>query len=305
MYHRQAMINKPDCVVCLLKQYLHISRLCGLDDEQISINFKDLLMEIPGLAEKISPPELAAYFTRRIEKVTGIADPYKQIKIESNEAAMRLYPALKQRVREASNPFAEALCLAIAGNLIDFGAQTSLNLDHALEEILSQPMFQHLEDGADFEEELFHLKSFHQEVEAAGNIIYLGDNAGEIVFDRIFIETLLQDFPDKKITFIVRGGPALNDVLLEDAADIGMDKIVEVMSSGTATAGTVLPNCSRDFLDLLHSADLVISKGQGNFEALSGEVLPPTWFLFRIKCTSVAELAGGPVGTLVLIKNKY
>ena len=298
------MISQPDCVVCLLKQYLQISRLCGLDEKQISDNFSDLLKEIPSLADKQSPPELAAYFTRMIEKASGISDPYKEIKIASNTGAMKLYPELKERVEQAANPFAEALCLAIAGNLIDFGAKTTLNLHDALREILTQPMFQHIETGGDFDEAMFQLKSFHRELESAENIIYLGDNAGEIVFDRVFIETLLNDFPGKKITFVVRGGPALNDVLIEDASDIGLDKIVDVMSSGTATAGTVLPNCTPEFLEKLHSSDLVISKGQGNYEALFGESLPPTWFLFRIKCETVARMAGGSEGTLVLIKNK-
>ncbi|HAK45766.1 MAG TPA: hypothetical protein DCO79_07600, partial [Spirochaeta sp.] len=223
--------------------------------------------------------------------------------VASNNAAMKLYPELKERVAEAANPFAEALCLAIAGNLIDFGAKADLDLHDALREILDQPLFQHIESGDDFDEGLFQLHSFYQEFQSAEDIIYLGDNAGEIVFDKIFIETLLKEFPDKKITFVVRGGPALNDALLEDMADIGMDKIVNVMSSGTATAGTVLPNCTPEFLEKLYAADMVISKGQGNYEALSGEELPPTWFLFRIKCELIADHAGGPEGSLVLKKN--
>ncbi|MDC7226087.1 MAG: ARMT1-like domain-containing protein [Spirochaetales bacterium] len=298
------MNAKPDCIVCLLNQYLKISRLCGLEEETIKTNFFGTLAELSELNEEMTPPEIAAYCTNSIEKTSGVSDPYKDIKILSNESAMELYPELKQRVSDAEYPFAEALALAIAGNLIDYGAKISLNLHDALEEILSQPLFQHIEEGEDFNQELFQLSRFHNELKSAENIIYLGDNAGEIVFDRIFIETLLKEFPDKKITFVVRGGPALNDALLEDTADVGIDKIVDVMSSGTATAGTVLSNCSEDFLDKLYAADLVISKGQGNYEALSGQELPPTWFLFRIKCDLVAEHAGGPEGALVLKKNR-
>ncbi len=298
------MIAKPDCVVCLLKQYLQISRMCGIGEEELSIEFHKLLENLADLADAVTPPEMAAYLTVKIKEATGIADPYKKIKVASNEAAMKLYPQLKKRVTEADNPFAEALALAIAGNLIDFGAKVSLDLNEALEEILDQPLFQHIENGDDFNDGLFMLEDFHIDLKQAENIIYLGDNAGEIVFDRIFIETLLTDFPDKKITFVVRGGPALNDALLEDTRTVGIDKLVETISSGAATAGTVLSECDPGFITRLNSADIIISKGQGNYEALSGENLPPTWFLFRIKCAAVAQDAGGPEGSLVLKKNK-
>ncbi len=298
------MIAKPDCVICLLKQYLQISRMCGIGEEELSIEFHKLLEKLAEVAGTVTPPEMAAYFTGKIKESTGITDPYKKIKVASNEAAMKLYPQLKKRVTEADNPFAEALALAIAGNLIDFGAKVSLDLNEALEEILDQPLFQHIENGDDFNDGLFMLEDFHTDLTQAENIIYLGDNAGEIVFDRIFIETLLADFPDKKITFVVRGGPALNDALLEDTRTVGIDKIVETISSGAATAGTVLSECDPDFITKLNSADIIISKGQGNYEALSGENLPPTWFLFRIKCDAVAQDAGGPEGSLVLKKNK-
>lgn len=297
------MIAKPDCTVCLLKQYLQISRMCGVGEEALQKEFHKMLKTLPNMAIKITPPEIAAHFTQMIKNSTGIADPYKNIKTASNEAAMALYPELKKRVAEAQNPFAESIALAIAGNLIDFGAKSELNLHDALAEILNQPLFQHIEEGEDFNEGMFMLKDFHNDLKKADNIIYLGDNAGEIVFDRIFIETLLNDFPDKKITFVVRGGPALNDALIEDTVDVGLDKIVEITSSGAATAGNVLSQCDPDFLTKLYSADLIISKGQGNYEALSGEKLPPTWFLFRIKCQAVAEHAGGPEGSLVLKKN--
>ena len=297
------MTAKPDCIVCLLRQFLQISRMCGQNDDELNNSFFSMLDMTSSLARDMSPPEMAAFFTKKIEESTGIADPYKRIKVASNEAAMKLYPELKERVNKADDSFAEALCLAIAGNLIDFGAKVSLDLHEALREILEQPLFQHIESGDSFNRELFRLADFRTAIESAETILYLGDNAGEIVFDRVFIEALLEEHPEKKITFVVRGGPALNDALLEDVSDVGIDNLVEVMSSGTATAGTVLSNCSAEFLQKLDSTDLVISKGQGNYEALSGEELPPTWFLFRIKCGLVADHAGGPEGSLVLKQN--
>ncbi|MBI9107116.1 MAG: DUF89 family protein [Spirochaetales bacterium] len=298
------MNAKPDCTICLMKQYLQICRLSGLEESELNAAFSDLIKRLPEVSFSMTPPEMAAFITGMIKKASGVSDPYKTIKKNSNEAALKLYPELKLRVERSGHPFAEALCLAIAGNLIDFGAKASLNLNEALEEILSQPLLHKLEEGLGLEDALFQLDTFYNELKKAESVLYLGDNAGEIVFDRIFIETLIREFPDKKITFAVRGGPALNDALLEDAEDVGISEIVETVSSGCAAAGTVLSKCSEDFLKRLGAADIIIAKGQGNYESLSGSPYENAWFLFRIKCQVVAESAGGPEGKLVLKKNE-
>jgi hypothetical protein len=277
--------------------------MSGLEGEELNTTFSDLIKALPKVSFSMTPPEMAAYITGIIEQATGNADPYKEIKIESNAAALKLYPELKVRVENSAHPFAEALCLAIAGNLIDYGAKASLDLHDALEEILDQPLFHKLESGESAEDELFQLDSFYDNLKNAETVLYLGDNAGEIVFDRVFIETLLSEFPDKKITFAYRGGPALNDALLEDVEDVGLSNIVETMTSGCAAAGTVLSKCSDEFLERMKTSDIIIAKGQGNYESLSGSPYEKTWFLFRIKCPLVAEVAGGPEGKLVLKKN--
>lgn len=297
------MNAEPDCVICLMKQYLQICRLSGIKGEELNTAFADLLKALPDVSFSMTPPEIAAYVTRMIKETSGIDDPYKEIKLESNAAALKLYPELKTRVENSAHPFAEALCLAIAGNLIDYGAKASLNLHDALEEILDQPLFHLLENGGETEDRLFQLETFYEELQNAETILYLGDNAGEIVFDKVFIETLIKEFPGKKITFVVRGGPALNDALLEDAADVGISDIVETISSGCAAAGTVISKCSDEFLEHLNKADIVIAKGQGNYESLSGTDYDKIWFLFRIKCELVSRFAGGPEGKLVLKKN--
>ena len=298
------MNSKPDCIVCLMKQYLQICRMSGLGEKEVEQAFSGLISRLPEITYSMSPPEAATYVTDMIKQASGIDDPYKTIKEESNRAAMKLYPELKLRVDNSAHPFAEALVLAIAGNLIDFGAKIDLDLHFALDEILSQPLFADLEAGKETDDRLFRIGDFYTEIEKAENIMYLGDNAGEIVFDRIFIETLLREFPGKKITFAVRGGPALNDALLEDLDTVGISGITETMSSGCAAAGTILPKCSPEFLSRLEDADLVICKGQGNYESLSGSPVDNAWFLFRIKCQVVSESAGGPEGKLVLTRNE-
>ena len=297
------MIAKPDCVVCMLKQALAIGRMSGLSETEVEKTFYQLIRELPDRSMNVPPPELMEQLCLRYADASGVADPYSEIKKQSNREAMKLLPDLEARVEASEHPLAEALCLAIAGNLIDFGAHASLDLEKTLDEILNQPLFKTIESGKEFDSRLFQLHHFLKDLESAEKIIYLGDNAGEIVFDRVLIETLNRLYPDKSVTYVTRGGPALNDVLLQDAYETGIDSAAEVIDSGSSTAGTILSRCSKDFLDRLHDADLVIAKGQGNYESLSGEKMPAAYFLFRIKCLAVAEAAGGPVGTLVLLKN--
>lgn len=302
-YYSVDMKTKPDCAICLLKQYLNMNRMCGVSEEKINTDFYEMLKEFSDLISEMSPPEAAAYYSKVFAKKTGNKDPYYQIKRASNKAAMQYYKSLKERVLKAPNKFAEALSLAIAGNLIDFGAKADLNISDAIDEILNQPLLKKLENGEIVNTDLFMFNKFYKELKEAEDIIYLGDNAGEIVFDRIFIETILSEFPEKKISFVVRGAPALNDVLMEDAKETGLSDIIEVISSGSPTPGTVLKLCSKDFLKRFNSADMIISKGQGNFESLFDEEgIKQLWFLFRIKCFMVSDLAGGPEGTLVLKK---
>ncbi len=297
------MITKPDCTECLVKQYHQICRMCGIDENSPENCSDKIRPKIVEMSTGRTPPEAASAFFQFIAETTGIKDPYKDIKKASNKAAMSLYPMLKKRVSSSETPFAEALTLAIAGNLIDFGAKIDLDLSEALTEILAQPFFDNIKNNDNFNNDLFRLEDFYNDLKNFKNITYLADNAGEIVFDRVFIETILDEFPEKNITLAVRGGPALNDVLVEDAKTVGLDRITEVISSGAAIPGTVLSACSDQFLNKLYSSDLIISKGQGNYETLSGEELPPTWFLFKIKCRVVAAHAKGPEGILVLKKN--
>ncbi len=297
------MITKPECTECLLKQFSQVCRMCGIDENDPENRPDQMRKKIVEISTGVTPPQAAAAFFSYISEKTGIEDPYKDIKIASNNAAMSLYPMLKERISSSDAPFSEALALAIAGNLIDFGARADLDLSEALTEILDQPLFDNIKNNGDFNNDLFRLDDFYEDLKSVDNITYLADNAGEIVFDRVFIETILAEFPGKNITLAVRGGPALNDVLVEDAENVGLDSITEVISSGAAIPGTVISSCSDMFRNKLYSSDLIISKGQGNYETLSGEELPPTWFLFKIKCRVVAAHAKGPEGILVLKKN--
>ena len=150
---------------------------------------------------------------------------------------------------------------------------------------------------------MFEYEEFEAVLKRANTILYLGDNAGEIVCDKILIEEIQRNFEAKTIFFAVRGFPIINDVLLEDAYECGMDKTATVISNGSDAPGTILEDCSQKFLEIYHFADMIISKGQGNFETLSDreECL---FFLLRAKCPVITVDINCSIGDTVLIKNK-
>lgn len=230
------------------------------------------------------PPIVAQQVHHRLRQLTGMDDPYQAAKDRFNRMALDMLPELSARVRQAADPFGMALRLAIAGNVIDLGVRGDLTEEQARRAI------------AGALDEPFHgdVAEFHEATQEAGNILYLADNAGEIVFDRLLIEQL----PTDRVTAVVRGGPVLNDAVMSDAETAGLCDLVETIDNGSDAPGTILSDCSESFRRRFASADLIVAKGQGNFETLSDEAAN-IYFLFKIKCPVIGGHAGLPVGTHV------
>jgi uncharacterized protein with ATP-grasp and redox domains len=237
-----------------------------------------------------SPPAMAQKIHRLIRKLTGVQDPYLQTKNRYNQMALKMYPELIKQVQASADPFETAIRLAIAGNIIDLGVKTGLTESH-VEETIAQSLTEPLDIEA--------LKEFRKATTQAKDILYLGDNAGEIVFDRLLIEQL----PREKITFVVRAGPIINDATMEDAETAGLTDIVSVIDNGSDAPGTILENCSETFRSRFKQADLVIAKGQGNYETLSN-VDKYMFFILRAKCPVIARHLGCEVGKMILRKSK-
>jgi uncharacterized protein with ATP-grasp and redox domains len=233
----------------------------------------------------LSPPEMSSKMFGIIEKYTGGADLYADVKKKSNNYILALEDELRKLIVDSKNPFESALKLAVAGNLIDFGAKHDFSDEMIHSEIEKALSSEFLKEDVIFLED---------EIKKARKILYLGDNTGEIVFDKLFIERL----PKEKIIFAVRGKPAINDVLMEDAEMVGLTKLVPVVSNGSGIPGTVLKECSEEFRRVFDEADLIISKGQGNYETLS-QLDKKIFFLLRIKCHIVALDLKRKVGDFV------
>jgi len=277
-----------DCIPCAVRQVLDAVRMVT-NDEAVQ---EKVLRESLGMWQKMdlrqSPPEMAQKIHRFLREVTGVADPYYEVKQRYNRLALDMVPELRKTMERSAWPFETAVRLAIAGNIIDFGVNSTIKESH-----VGETVRQSLTDPLDTQA----VQQLQEAVAQADDILYLGDNAGEIVFDRLLIEQM----PREKVTFVVRGGPILNDVLVEDAEMVGLTGMVEVIDNGFDAPGTILGRCSDEFRRRFDEADLVIAKGQGNFESLS-EPGREVFFLLRPKCAVLARHLGCDIGRLVVVQ---
>lgn len=275
-----------DCIPCFFRQALETTRLAELPEEDQRQVLVELGQKLSGFSLRSSPPEIARYLYADIAARAG-RDPFKEVRENSNRQALELYPRLKHRIEDSSDPLRTAVRLAIAGNVIDYGTPGAFDIIKEIEVVL----------GAEFG--VFMFNEFQSALSRAGTLLYLCDNAGEIVFDRLLIEEIQNRYPIE-VTAVVRGEPVLNDVIMKDAEQVGLDRVCRVISNGSNAPGTLIEDCSDEFLGIYRDADLVISKGQGNFETIWGEK-KNIFFLFKIKCEVVAHHVRGKMGDTILL----
>jgi uncharacterized protein with ATP-grasp and redox domains len=271
-----------DCIPCFLKQALFASRAATDDEKKIKRVLDSIAERIPDIPLNNPPPETARIVYGVVRDVIGIADPFKEYKGKSIKNALRLYEELKSAVEHSDDPLRTAIAIAIAGNVIDPGAHQHFDLQEEMKDVLGRSL------------SIDHYESFKKSVTRARTVLYLGDNAGETVFDRILIETLR-----KETVFAVRHIPIINDATAEDARMSGIDKAARIISSGCDAPGTILERCSPQFMEVFEKADVIVSKGQGNLESLS-ETGGAIFFLLKVKCPVIARHLAIPEGSLVL-----
>jgi len=271
-----------DCYPCFFIQALKTSRMILTDEKDIWKILTAVSSYLSGVPFGVSPPEIGRGIYKIIAEYTGVEDPYYELKKKCTKQALTLYPEFKKTVANSDDSLLTAAKMAIAGNIIDFGIAKKFNLEKDVREILA--------GGLTIDD----YKEFRLALDRAKKIIYLGDNAGETVFDRILIEEIR-----KPVTYVVREKPIINDAVRADAIAAGIDKAAEIISSGCDGPGTIPGMCDLEFLDILSKADLIISKGQGNYEGLSDENLP-IFFLLKAKCHVIARDIGVEEGSIIL-----
>jgi len=276
-----------DCFPCFLRQSIIALRFGTKDESLRETILKSTLDYIQNTDISKPPAYTTTFIHKKIRQMLGI-DPFKEIKSEYNQIVLRLYPSLKTTIEKSLDPLWISTRLAIAGNVIDFGIFTSVDIEGTIRKALNNQL------AAD------DYNSFKNAISIADKILYLTDNAGEIVFDRLLIETLIQ--LGKEVKAVVKGSPVINDSTMEDAEESGLTGVCDVIDNGSEAVGTILEWTSSAFQKVFNNAQLVISKGQGNFETLIGTE-KKIFFLFQSKCDVVSKELVLSTGSMLLKKS--
>ena len=285
----------PDCYGCLINQARSTARQAGLNRTQAQDVLDAALRWI--LIARYNPLQVQ-HIVRHIAdetlKILGNkdADIYAAIKKQSHEIALSFVDSFHKQMQASHSPLETGLRIAAAGNIIDFGAKDHASLD--LHKELSA--IDQLQFGR------YDIHEFLVRISKARNLLYICDNAGEIVFDRLLMKQIKTEYPNVQITAAVRHSAIINDATLEDAQLAELHPFANVISSGSVYPGTILNECSGMFQNLYSHADLIISKGQGNFETLLNYGDKRVFFLLRIKCETMAHIAQQKKGDLVFMQ---
>lgn len=277
---------RPACYFCHIKTVQNLlSKFTPptLVAEDLIFSVHELLSDSRNMIN----PKLATEIHRIAKQKLNVLDLYASEKLSANNLLLAEYEYWRNYIDKSKNPFHTAVKFAVAGNIIDYGAH-SVNGDikGQIKGLLNTPFA--IDKSGEFKEAVYKAK----------NILYLGDNAGEIFFDRLLLETMRHP----SVTFVTRGAPVINDITLNDAKQTGIDKICKVIHNGFDAPSTILECCSGEFKQVYSNADLIISKGQGNFEGLMNEKHPNTFFLLMAKCEPMAEMLGCAKNDLIITK---
>ncbi len=281
----QELKVQPECIPCFFRQVVIALKDSPLENESKLKIMQECLREVSYQQLDRTPAHATTFVHRRVRELLGY-DPFLEKKKKFNQIALGLYPELKKIIASSKEPLRTAVRLAIAGNVIDFGIFADIDIEGELQKALSVDM--------PFEE----YEALEEAIIRNNEILYLLDNAGEIVFDRLLIEFLQEQ--NRKVIAVVKGAPVINDATMEDAIEIGLTEVCKVIDNGSDGIGTILEWCSESFRETFSEASLIISKGQGNFETLS-TVEKNIFFLFQVKCEVVAAFIGVSRGERLLI----
>jgi len=273
-----------DCIPCFINQALRAARIATTDEKKIKRVLDEIGSMIKSIPIQSTPPESGRLVYHKVNEITGCLDPFRKIKNESTQKALSLYPILKKKVQKSRDRLLMAIKIAIAGNVIDYGANWEFDLEQEVEKATNKHFA------------IRDYDLFKKRLDVAREILFIADNAGECVFDRILIEEL-----KKPVIYAVRALPIINDATYEDALQAGIDQVATILSSGTDAPGTVLKTCSSEFKKIINRSTFIISKGQGNYEALSSQKSYPLFFLLKAKCNVIADDLGVKKDDIVLM----
>jgi len=278
------------CVECIINQSKRVA-LAIHADEKLSLAITQAVEAMaPSFSFNESPPEVAAAVYEKMAKIAGKEDLYDEVKKLSTLKAQEFVPYLEKEIQNSNEPLLTATKVAVAGNVIDLAAEYAFDLNEELDKIFHTAFA--VNDFALLQDKL----------SKASTLLYIADNAGEHIFDRIYIQTILALYPKINVSYMTRGNAIINDVTYEEALDAGFKELCELVSSGVNTPGFVYDRANKASQTLFDESDLIITKGMGNYECLSDVKRENLFFLLKVKCNVVANSIGKEVGDIICKK---
>ncbi|HQQ41009.1 MAG TPA: ARMT1-like domain-containing protein [Clostridia bacterium] len=284
-----------ECLTCIIAQVLNVAKMLNFDEAHKEAAMRESLAYLSGANYEGCTPESMGELWELLLKHAETGDPYAVVKSLCNQEAMKMESHVRQAILNSGDPLGRALKFAVAGNLVDYGLEHPVSLEEQnrqVDEIAATPFV--VDDSLELKEAL----------RKAETLLYLCDNAGEILFDKLLIEEIRREFPQIQATCVVKGTPVLNDVTMADALEVGLDQAARVIDNGDGCPGTVLHRTSESFRREYEAADIVISKGQGNFESLTGQPKANIFFLFMAKCDAICQIVGTSKLSMLCKKNE-
>lgn len=281
------MLIDEACVSCIVNQSAKVANAIGAD----SVLEQKIYSHISALSKdfsfKKSPPEIAADVYENMAAIANKTDLYDEVKEASTKKARSFIPFLEKKLKTSKNKLLTATKIAVAGNVIDLAAAVEFDLEEELENIF-ETAFAH----NDFE-------NFAKKLGFSRSVLVIGDNVGEHIFDHLFIQTLQELYPQILFSYMVRGNPIINDVTMKEAKEANFDKLCNLIDSGVNTPGFTYNRANKESQILFDEADLIISKGMGNYECLNPSHRKNIIFLLKVKCGVVANSLGKNIGDII------
>lgn len=281
------MTIDPACVTCIINQSRRVADAIHADEALRQRIVETVEGMAPSFSFSDSPPEVASHVYEKMAVLANKSDLYDEVKVHSTRKAEALVPELRETIARAGDRLLAATKAAVAGNVIDLAAEVSFDLHEEVEKIFDTPFA--LDD----------FERYRAALRQAETLLYIGDNVGEHLFDYLYIETLQQLFPALRITYMVRGCPIINDVTMKEALEAGFDRLCDLLDSGVNTPGFVYDRANEESRKRFDSADIIVTKGMGNYECLSPAPRGGVCYLLKVKCQVVANSLNAQIGDLV------
>lgn len=283
-----------NCITCNIKQAIKIVELFEVDRNKKEEMMREVLQYLSKADYSKCNPEIIAGTWDIILRYIENVNPYANIKEYYNMEVLKMTEEIEDLIENSHNKFNTALKIAIAGNLIDFSASHKFDLEMLKEKILNIEKVNLAID---------HSNELYKRLKTAKSVMYLGDNCGEICLDKLFIKYIRTEFPNIKVYFGVRGKAIINDVTIDDAQMVGMQEVAEVIENGDGSLGTVIERVSSEFKERFYNVDVIIAKGQGNYESLSEIDKNNIFHLFMAKCEPVSNCLGVKEMAILCVEN--